>query len=494
VRHDDGSSGASGLRWLAGDHHIHTQYSPDGLYRVVDHVRHATTYGLHWMVITDHGSVPHVKIGLEKVNRDVRAARAEFGNMLLFQGMEWTVPAADHGTVFVHPGDGEVAVLKEFGNTFDCSMTGATTSTPANEALAVAGLNFLAKAVATNRVLDALFIANHPASKGVVAPHEIRGWRDAEPHIAVGMEAAPGHQARGIKEPGAGQHRGSYDKSPSSDSFMGYPLESYRTHGGFDWMTATVGGVWDSLLAEGKPWWITANSDVHNVRGDVASYDRDPSSDFDRDGFHGDPGSAPPNMAHGDFWPGQYSRTHVGARDVSHAAVMEGIRRGRIWVDHGHLIDGLDVRLRIKGTQTGVTLGGTLSVARGRAVELVVSVDLPTQPNGSHVVPALARVDVIAGDVTVPVADRDAFTAPNTRVVRSYDTTTATGSVILTYDVGVIDRPMYFRVRGTDGNRAAPGLLGMDIDPAGPAQDVPGDADPWQDLWFYSNPIWAVPR
>jgi hypothetical protein len=79
-------------------------------------------------------------------------------------------------------------------------------------------------------------------------------------------------------------------------------------------------------------------------------------------------------------------------------------------------------------------------------------------------------------------------------VVRSYDTTTATGNVILAYDVGVIDRPMYFRVRGTDGNRTAPGLLGMDIDPAGPAQDVPGDADPWQDLWFYSNPIWAVPR
>jgi hypothetical protein len=139
-------------------------------------------------------------------------------------------------------------------------------------------------------------------------------------------------------------------------------------------------------------------------------------------------------------------------------------------------------------------LGGTLSVARGHGVELVVRIDLATRPNGSQGVPTLARVDVIAGDVTGPVADRDAFTAPNTRVVRSYDTTTATGSVILTYEVGAIDRPMYLRVRGTDGNRAAPGLLGMDIDPAGPAQDVPGDADPWQDLWFYTNPIWAVPR
>src|SRR4051812_45499427 len=29
-----------GYLWLAGDHHIHTQYSPDAMYRVIDHVRH----------------------------------------------------------------------------------------------------------------------------------------------------------------------------------------------------------------------------------------------------------------------------------------------------------------------------------------------------------------------------------------------------------------------------------------------------------------------
>ncbi|MER8155563.1 hypothetical protein [Streptomyces sp. NPDC094472] len=35
-------------------------------------------------------------------------------------------------------------------------------------------------------------------------------------------------------------------------------------------MTATVGGLWDSLLAEGRPWWITADSDSHNVYADTA--------------------------------------------------------------------------------------------------------------------------------------------------------------------------------------------------------------------------------
>ncbi|MFD1050973.1 hypothetical protein ACFQ1S_38320, partial [Kibdelosporangium lantanae] len=54
--------------------------------------------------------------------------------------------------------------------------------------------------------------------------------------------------------------------------------------GGFDWMTATVGGLWDSLLAEGKPWWITANSDSHNVYADSAV--RGPNSDWEKNGFY----------------------------------------------------------------------------------------------------------------------------------------------------------------------------------------------------------------
>ena len=50
------------------------------------------------------------------------------------------------------------------------------------------------------------------------------------------------------------------------------------------------------------------------------------------------------------------------------------------------------------------------------------------------------------------------------------------------------------RLRGTDGNRTAPGYLGAAVDPAGPAMDVLGSADPWTDLWFYTNPIWVVPN
>jgi hypothetical protein len=483
---------AGGYHWLAGDHHIHTQYSPDGQYRVIDQVRHANAYGLGWMVITDHGTNQHARIGVEKVNPDIVAARREVRDTLVFQGLEWNIPAAEHGTVFVHPGRGEVSVLKQFENDYDGTVRGAGASTAANEALAIAGLHFLADAVDGRRVKDALMFANHPARKGIDSPHEIRGWRDAEPRIAVGMEGAPGHQAAGIPAPhGPGSARGYYDNSPDPKaSFPGYPLESYRTYGGFDWMTATVGGLWDSLLSEGKPWWITANSDSHQVWGDTSQ--RGPGSDFPANGYWNDPVHlAAPQNGNGDFWPGYYSKTHVGAEDRSYAAVMRGLREGRVWVGHGALVESIDVRLRGGGHE--VPLGGVLTARRGTPVTLEIRITLSRQPNWSQFVPALAKVDVIRGSVTGAVPDRDTFAAPRTRVVKTYDVSGSSGVISLTYPLGRLDDGFYVRLRGSDGKRLAPGLNGTAVDPAGPAMDVVGDANPWNDLWFYTNPMWALP-
>ncbi|MFC7896520.1 PHP domain-containing protein [Streptomyces sp. NPDC057381] len=482
-----------GFLWLAGDHHIHTQYSSDGKYRVVDQVRQGARHGMDWLVITDHGSVTHAKIGVEKVNPDIREARDAYGDTLVFQGLEWNIPAAEHGTVFVHPGRHEVSVLKQFEAGYDGSVKGAGDSTPANEALAVAGLSFLADQVERRKVKDALMLANHPARKGIDSPHEIRAWRDATPRhhqIAVGFEGAPGHQAAGLPKPlGMGRARGIYDGSPGANSFPGYPLESYRTWGGFDWMTATVGGLWDSLIAEGRPWWITANSDSHQVYADTAARG---GGDFKTNGRYDDPVYAGQiDVTQGDYWPGQYSRTHVGSDGFSYAAVMDGIRAGRIWVDHGQLISGLDVR--VSGGGRWATLGGALHVRKGTRVTLSMDVALAGGPNWAGFTPKLARVDVIQGDVTGLVADQDTFTAPTARVVKSYEVDKDTGTVRLTYDLGRVDRPVYLRTRGTDGNRSAVGALGAKVDPAGPAIDVVGDADPWRDLWFYSNPVWILP-
>ncbi|MFJ6727233.1 PHP domain-containing protein [Streptomyces sp. NPDC091281] len=485
---------SKGYLWLAGDHHIHTQYSSDGKYRVVDQVRQGARHGMDWLVITDHGSTTHARIGVEKVNPDIREARSAYEDTLVFQGLEWNIPGAEHGTVFVHPGRNEVSVLKQFETDYDGSVRNASDSTPANEALAVAGLAFLGEQVRRRKVQDALMLANHPARRGVDSPHEIRAWRDATPaghQIAVGFEGAPGHQAAGLPAPlGPARARGIYDNNPSAHSFPGYPLESYRTWGGFDWMTATVGGLWDSLIAEGKPWWITANSDSHQVYADTAV--RGPGGVFDTDGRYPDPvyGGAI-DITQGDYWPGQYSRTHVGSDGFSYAAVMDGIRAGRIWVDHGQLLSGLDVR--VSGGDRWATLGGALHVRKGTSVTLTVDVALAGGANWAGFTPALARVDVIQGDVTGAVADRDTFTAPTARVVKTYEVNEDSGTVRLTYRLGRVDRPVYVRLRGSDGKRSAVGARGAAVDPAGPALDVVGDADPWADLWFYTNPVWILP-
>jgi hypothetical protein len=109
-------------------------------------------------------------------------------------------------------------------------------------------------------------------------------------------------------------------------------------------------------------------------------------------------------------------------------------------------------------------------------------------------VPKLARVDVISGPVTGPAREPDVFAAPQTRVVRSFEVGAGEPQVTFTHDLGRVDGPFYARIRGTDGNRVGPGFLGASVDPAGPAIDVVGDADPWTDLWFYTNPIFVVPR
>jgi hypothetical protein len=492
-----GGSGGGALRWLAGDHHVHTQYSSDAMYRVVDQARHAHAYGLDWMVVTDHGSNEHAKIGVAKVNPDIVAARAALRDLLVFQGFEWNIPGAEHGTVFVHPGRDEVAVLQQFEQAFDGSQLPASNTVSQNEAAAVAGITFLGEQVRRGKVDAALFLANHPSRRGVDSPHEIRDWRDADPSVAIGMEGAPGHQAAGIPKPnGRGGARGFYDNAPSAASFLGYPLETYRTWGGFDWMTATVGGLWDSLLAEGRAWWVTANSDSHTVYLDQSQ--RGPGDDFAANGKHSDPVyGGKPAVDNGDFWPGYYSKTHVGAAAFAYRSVMDGLRAGRVWVDHGGLVKALDARVRATGDRrpgAGTPLGGVLRTRRGAAVELTVDLELPDQPNWAQFVPQLARVDVIVGQVTGPAADRDAFAAPQTRVVTSFDVTPGVRRMSLRYDLGRVDQPCYVRLRGTDGRRSQPGLMGAAVDPHGPALDVAGAADPWGDLWFYANPSWVLPR
>ncbi|RKT56156.1 PHP domain-containing protein [Saccharothrix australiensis] len=485
-------------RWYAGDHHIHTQYSSDAQYEVATQVANARAHGLDWLVITDHGGVAHEKYSVDQVAPDIERARARHRDVVVYQGLEWNIPGAEHATVFLPPGKSTVDILKAFEAAYDGGILAAPASrggkgliaraTSADgEPYALAALRYLEAQVLAGRTEIALMFANHPARRGLDSPHELRGWRDAAPGVAVGMEGAPGHQAAGIPVAlgGLGSARGYYEAEPNEDSFPGYrPTGSenpYRTYGGFDWMTAKVGGVWDSLLAEGRPWWVTATSDSHQVHGDTFIPG---TQDHATTGSRGAPIDTGAPRAYGDFWPGHYSATLVAAASKSPVDVMRGLRAGRVVAVHGGLVDGLDVRVRSAEDRRGVTVGGRTFVRRGGDVEVVVDVRLARRPNGRGGLPRPAKVDLIAGPVTGPAADRDAFTAPGTGVVETFEVgRAARGAVRFTHVFRAVERSFYLRLRAGDGNRLAPD--------GGPVVDVAGDADPWSDLWCYANPVFV---
>lgn len=497
-----------GYLWLAGDHHVHSQYSNDAMYPVTTQVQRAARYGLSWLTITDHGNVPFATYSIPSLMTDIVAARRAHGDeVLVFTGLEWNIPAGEHTTLMLAPGRNEGVLLQEFVTRFDARVNGTRDGTPANEAIALSALEFLRDAVATGRISDALVLPNHPSRLGINSPRETRDWRDKAPGIVIGMEGAPGHQAAGLPAPGMARGRGLYDSGPGKYSYPGYPAESYRTWGGFDWTTATVGGFWDSLLAEGKPWWITTTSDGHQGCGDwmrnpvdkldQQAYDNVPYDDeghtFTNTGRFPDPVNAGrPVVEYSSFPPGAYNKTWVGVARRGHGEVMRAMRAGRMWVCLGDLVAGLDVRLRRRGShEPSAAMGGTMRVRRGEAVEAVVRIKIADEANFAGFVPELARVDLILGRVTGPAADRSEMRAPDAKVVASWDVRQRSGIVELVHRM-TVDGPFYVRVRGTDGKRGAPGHHGTAVDPAGPAMDVVGKSDPWEDLWFYSNPVFAM--
>ncbi|MEV7061263.1 PHP domain-containing protein [Streptomyces collinus] len=488
------------LAYLVGDHHIHSVYSHDAKYTFSQLAAAGAKYGLDWMVFTEHSNFGHAGSGAALEHREILDARAENPRQLIFQGLEWYIPAAEHCTVFTAPGPHEVDVLTRFESAYDGKLLAydkggpGDADTARNEAHALKAIKWLAEQRRSGYVDDVLVLANHPMRLGIDSPHEMRNWRDAAPEIMIGMEGAPGAQGAAIPGwRGAGSIRGEYENKPSAQSWPGYPADAYLTYGGFDWATATVGGLWDSMLAEGRLFSVTTNSDAHRIVFDTwKNGDWAPGQTFDSTGRLPDPVNTDTPQPGSDFWPGQFSRTHVGVTRYGYRAVMAGMRAGRVWLDHGHLLDGLEVRLtRDHDRGRGVTLGGRLRVRKGEKLILNVTVTTASRPNPQGILPEPAHVDVIRGAVRGPVADRDTWKAPDTRVVESKDVSGRTGTYTLRIPLTAGNESFYVRLRGSDGNRNGTGYLGASVDPHGPVPHAPGNGDPWADTWFYSNPVFV---
>jgi len=517
------------LSWLVFDHHVHSVYSHDAKYAMTTILDQAQRFGVDVIAFTEHSNKGHANVGgVFNAAREIDAARVARPDLLVFQGLEWYIPGAEHGTVLVAPGPGTTRVLRRFELDHDGKLNGWEKPRPGTTDAAdwlrhaVDGVAWLGAQKAAGAIDDVVVLANHPSRLGIDSPSELRAWQDADPDVFVGMEGAPGAQASALAANSTDRsQRGEYENSPSEFSYPGYPAEAYRAHGGFDWQTAVVGGVWDSLLSEGRRWWITTNSDLHLKSFDatrVGDFPTGPGWDagatlanFDRAGRRPDPVSTATPQGGSDLWPGEFSRTHVGVAERSHRAVLDAVRAGRIWVDHGHLVSGLSVVLRASSGSAGAaagaaaagagaeeasaTLGGTLTVARGTALELVVDVVPTTTRNSAGLLPRLAHLDVVRGVVTGPVADRDTMRAPGTRVVETLDVSDRSGAPFrVVVPLAPATESGYVRLRGSDGRVHGTGPFGAEVDPRAPQPHAPGQGDPWQDTWLYANPIFVEVR
>lgn len=454
-------------QWLAGDSHIHSHWSAgydrrlspprpikgqDALYSTPRNAAMARLFGLRWMVTTDHGGPNHAKLNLLQAYRELTLSREVIPEVLQFYGMELNLPGMDHHTLIIPNADDEQSVLYDIESRFDANEDWALPPDPRRRSetlrrIALQHMQGLER-------LPLLF-ANHPSRSaralgryGLDEPWEIRSNNDLAPQVYRGMEGAPGHQAAtlspfGLRRPGG----------PEPARFRGnYGNLGAHTLGGFDQMTAIVGGLWDTLLGEGRHFWIVATSDSHFHYTDVVRQGQD-------------------------FWPGEFHKTYVRAYPT-YDDVLDGLRRGRIFVVSGDLVTELDVALTAASGRRA-ELGETVSVARGADVAVTVRFRDPDVLNAHGNDPSVRRVDLIMGEVQGPLSDPHVDRNPTTRVIARFSRDAWSRDddrYTIATTLARVDRDSYIRVRGTSTHDTQPRM------------DEPGE-DPWMDLWFYSNPI-----
>jgi len=505
--------------YVAGDFHQHSTFT-DGSYSFNKVMAANKRFGLDWWANSEHGgrfnrdgrtsgldtgvtaywdqdpsvtilgnnltvSGGHTNMWRWQSLRDyswptLLAARSTYADRVIIQGLEWNPPGATPpgagGLYHEHcsmacianqfgasPNANPVAQFEYQFDAYDNDTSGAnglgwTKSPFANSD--DAKLLQAAQWLAANYGMQSWLIPAHPERKKCWTVQTFRMLNDAAPTVAFGFESMPGHQKS--------SQRGEYSSSSAGGG----------TYGGCGIYAAKVGGLWDAMLGEGRAWWLFASSD-----------------------FHSDLGA--------DFWPGEYQKTYTYVTNrADPQAIVNGLRSGNSWVVMGDLIDALEFDV------DGVPMGGTRTFAPA-SVTVTIRVHDPEGwnwgPEG-HNTPVLDHVDVIAGEYSAKIpTNSPAYTNdvnPTARVIARFGavasgpdangiSTTAwtdegNGWKRMTLSVNVEGKKKYLRLRGT--NRA---VNDGETDAAGnPVLDVPGQNTPekaWDDLWFYSNPIFIDP-
>jgi len=507
----------SAQSYLTGDFHQHTTYT-DGSYTIGHMMSKNNQFGLQWWANSEHGGgfatnarvtgtdtgntvywdsyVPNPIIGTSVVSgghqvmwrwqmlrdssfTEILKARLLYPAKTILQSYEMNVPGHEHGSMglinnqfLATPNCNPIAEFEFKFDNSDTDLTGGvaqgwTKSTASGHAKTLEALAWLN----TNYPTTSYLVPAHPERKAQASGgYTIAAFRDmnnAAPTVCFGFESMPGHQ----KDAG----RGGYSASAVGGG----------TYGGAGFFSGIIGGLWDSMLSEGRNFWLFANSDSHNETGD--------------------------------FYPGEYQKNYTYTAGKSAQNIVDGLRSGNTWVVNGDLIDSLIYNIETIGTEkvTGV-MGSNMVITKGKSVKITIKARDPQGNNfntySAYTNPELNHIDIIKGKVTGKIdpasPNYNVQTVATTSVIARFDAVggvTDTKSIVsqqwksigngwveMSLIVPNVTDSVYFRLRGTnlglnvinetdaDGNPLADALMGAN-----------NATKAYADLWFYSNPIFV---
>jgi hypothetical protein len=472
---------------------------------------------------------------------DIARNRGLYPEKRIFSGLEWNVPGHEHCSTAIVARDagaisafeyqfdasdndtsrnGEVTpygtLAKQNGSTYtlvDGQIIRAGKSFPERHADAVAACGWMQRQYDEGSIDNAWIVFAHIERDGVWTADEGGGYnvehfRDlnsAGPDACYGFEGAPGHQVN--------RYRGFGNPVTCDEAGTCISKDFGGTYGGVGFYVAKVGGLWDALLGEGRRWFNFANSDYH--RHYTAGGD--------------------------DFYPGEYQRTWVFVKDAedehfrgrNHRGwknpgntsgftldeIADAMRSGNSWSVQGDLIDFLEFGAQSHSQK--VVMGGELHAAKPiHDLKLTIRFRSPSANNcaadGTFVTactaPVVDHIDLIAGEITGKVAaGTDEYTKAtndSARVIASFNAkdweTDDDGYNVIVHHLKNVRKSMYFRLRGTNlpcgtTYETGPAAELPSADHCSPLPDalvtqylgIDGAQEAWNDLWFYSNPIFV---
>ena len=312
---------SSSGRWLKVDTHIHSKYS-DGAHHIKDIAQQAKRFGCDAIAITDHGDKNLSGVLSDSYFDDIQSANIDNTGLTVIPGLEWNLPpfnGREHATVLLPSHPNIKLQLRQFRSSYDHYNEFTRRHLTIEQGLE--WLNNLDQQSPVSPVV----IYNHPSRKDFETSenkYDMSEWQKLSATV-IGMSGAPGHQKK------RGDNNGSYETK-------------LKTKHGLDPVSA-IGSEWDLLLQKGYRV-LAARS----------------ASDFHHTGM--------------DYWPCQFSSTHVFSLGNQHNDILQALTNGRTWAQQGQFIERLNFMLLKEGQ--AIFAGQSLQANQLNKIRLNVDITL----------------------------------------------------------------------------------------------------------------------